>query len=421
MKIISLYVENIKKIKALEIKPDGNTIIISGKNGNGKSSTIDAIAMALGGKKLIPAKPVREGETTAKIEVDLGKYKVTRHWTNPDTSYLKVETQDGAQVKNSQGILNDLIGDLTFDPLAFSTMEPEKRLSLLKEIVGVDFTPLEKEYAEVYQKRRDIGRVGEQLKARVETEFSGVASLPETQIDIEQIKKDRQSALDHNNEIVKATNKIVSLTESIQLKMKAIEHHQASIELAQKRITEAQGEIDRLDIEAASLKDLSEKEPVDFKQFDDQMTEYFKFTANKEKLDLKAKVESDLEKTRLEWKECDNRLKAIVEEKGKIISDAKMPISGLSFSDNDVSFNDMPFAQLSMAEQIKVSMSIAIATNPKLKIALIHNGSLLDSNTLEQISQIAKDSEMQVWIERVADKAEGDSIYIEDGEIKGEE
>ena len=59
MKIISLYVENIKKIKAVEIKPEGNTVIISGKNGNGKSSTIDSISMALGGKKLIQTNSLR--------------------------------------------------------------------------------------------------------------------------------------------------------------------------------------------------------------------------------------------------------------------------------------------------------------------------------------------------------------------------
>ena len=49
MKIVSLEAENYKRLKAVEITPDGNMVVIGGRNAQGKSSVLDAIWAALGG------------------------------------------------------------------------------------------------------------------------------------------------------------------------------------------------------------------------------------------------------------------------------------------------------------------------------------------------------------------------------------
>ena len=77
MKIIKLEAENIQKIKAVEITPEGNTVIISGKNSQGKTSVLDSIAMALGGKNMIPQKPIRKGQKEATVKVDLESHHVS--------------------------------------------------------------------------------------------------------------------------------------------------------------------------------------------------------------------------------------------------------------------------------------------------------------------------------------------------------
>ncbi len=61
MKIVELKVENFKRVIAVEITPYGNTILIKGKNGQGKSSILDAIMAAICGSKAIPPRPLREG------------------------------------------------------------------------------------------------------------------------------------------------------------------------------------------------------------------------------------------------------------------------------------------------------------------------------------------------------------------------
>jgi len=94
-----------------------------------------------------------------------------------------------------------------------------------------------------------------------------------------------------------------------------------------------------------------------------------------------------------------------------------MPIDGLSFDDEGVLFNAIPFSQLSSAEQLKVSISMAMSMNPKLRLIRIMDGSLLDSENMEIIKSMANDNDFQIWIEKV-DESGKIGIYIEDGEIK---
>ena len=52
LQILKLEAENVKRLKAVAIRPHGSVVKVGGKNGQGKSSTLDAIMYALGGKSL---------------------------------------------------------------------------------------------------------------------------------------------------------------------------------------------------------------------------------------------------------------------------------------------------------------------------------------------------------------------------------
>ena len=64
IKINALQVENVKRVKAVSLEPSANGLtVIGGKNGQGKTSVLDAIAWALGGDRYRPSKAEREGST----------------------------------------------------------------------------------------------------------------------------------------------------------------------------------------------------------------------------------------------------------------------------------------------------------------------------------------------------------------------
>jgi hypothetical protein len=65
---------------------------------------------------------------------------------------------------------------------------------------------------------------------------------------------------------------------------------------------------------------------------------------------------------------------------------------------------------------MRVSMAVALAMNPSLRVCLIRDGSLLDSDSLEIIREMAEAADAQVWLERVSEGADC-QVIIEDGAI----
>ena len=90
MKIIELRAENVMRLKAVEITPDGTVQVIGGRNAQGKSAVLNAIWLALGGGKASKdiSRPIRDGEENASVRLDLGDLVVTRTWTQKGTSLL---------------------------------------------------------------------------------------------------------------------------------------------------------------------------------------------------------------------------------------------------------------------------------------------------------------------------------------------
>ena len=133
MKIIRLTAENVKKLKVVDITPVGNMVQVTGKNGSGKTTVLDSIWWALGGKEGIQSVPIHTGEKKARIRLDLGEFVVERKFT-PSGTTITVSNSDGAVYPSPQAMLDSLLGGRSFDPLAFSRMSPRAQFDELKRV-----------------------------------------------------------------------------------------------------------------------------------------------------------------------------------------------------------------------------------------------------------------------------------------------
>ncbi len=404
MKILELKSSNIKRLKAVELQLDEkqNLILITGKNGQGKTSVLDSIWYALGGTKIAPDKPIRDGQEKAEVELDLGDYKVTRSFTEKG-SYLKVENNEGAKYSNPQELLNKIIGQLSFDPLEFARMEPKKQVATLVALTGLDFSDLDQQIAKLTEDRQFAGR---ELKAMGEIPQETVAAVVETS--------------------KKTEINITELAKKIQDAQHALDKYQQSrrdIESNNNSIVNLETQLKKIEADIATLKknniELEKMTPPDVKIAELQAS---LDTAEKENSDIreaKKIISEDLARTNKQnnYDAFSEQLGQAQEAKAKRLAEAKMPIEGLSFTDTGVLFKKIPFDQLSAAEQLKVSMAMAIAGNPKLKVILIRDGSLLDKDNMAVIAELAKEFDFQVWIEKVDDTGKV-GVYIEDGEVK---
>jgi hypothetical protein len=103
-----------------------------------------------------------------------------------------------------------------------------------------------------------------------------------------------------------------------------------------------------------------------------------------------------------------------IKARADAISSAAMPVVGLSFGNGEVLFNGLPLGNASSAEQLKVSVGIAMAANPELKVLRIKDGSLLDEGSLQQLAEMTHLAGYQVWIERVEESQHGGPVIVMD-------
>ena len=111
------------------------------------------------------------------------------------------------------------------------------------------------------------------------------------------------------------------------------------------------------------------------------------------------------------------RLASLDQTKVTALQAATFPIDGLAFDDDGVTYKGVPFSQCSAAERLRVSLAMAMALNPKIKVLRITDGSLLDKDNLRVIREMVEAQDYQLWIVKVSD-GEGVGVIIEDGMVK---
>lgn len=426
MKIVQLTCENIKRLVAVEIRPDGNMVEITGKNAQGKTSILDSIQWAIEGAKHIQAQPVRKGQKEARIRLDLGEVIVTRKFRKledgtTDTSVV-VEGANGARFPSPQRMLDSFLGALTFDPLAFSRMAAKEQFDALRRFVpDVDFAAIEGLNRRDFESRTENNRRAKEARSAAAL-ITVPDSLPAEPINSEALVEDLQKAGDHNAQIEASKSSRERAAEQIKTK---------SQEAATLRASAAtlRAQADGLDAEAAQVdlntKRLQERldglpplaDPIDTKAVRDKIGEANRVNAQVAK---RAEREGYLDKaTKLDdlSKRLTEAMEARTKDKLAKIAAAKLPIEGLGFGDGIVLLNGVPFDQASDAEQLRASVAIAMAGNPKLRVIRVRDGSLLDADGMRLLAELADANDMQVWVERVASDGKV-GFVIEDGQVR---
>jgi DNA repair exonuclease SbcCD ATPase subunit len=422
MKILNLVANNILKLTAIDITPTDNMILITGKNGAGKSSILDSIVMALKGGREIPEVPIKKGADKGKIVLDMGEFTITRSFTK-DNTYLKIEHKDGKQVKSPQKFLDDLVGNVSFDPLAFLNNESKKQRDILLEIIGVDVDKLDNKEKLLRNARQVIGRDLDKSKIKYESLPAPSTNLPESEINIDTLSAKLISAMEYNNKITSDTES----NERVKLEAKndidEITHLETKISELQARIDELKLKIeDRKKSYRMEKERLSSITPIDIQAIQSEIENIS--ATNKAIRDNQAKVEAKNELSTLtaDYDKHTKLIDKIAEERKSLLSAATMPVAGLSFNESELLFNGIPLKQASDGEKLMVSLGISMALNPELRVLRIKDGSLLDSDNRRIIYEMLKDKDYQLWMEGVQSKEEYENtgkvgIFIEEGEI----
>lgn len=410
MKIKLLRVENLKKVKYLEFEPEDNVIVISGKNGTGKTSVLDAIMYGLTGGAGMKdvTKPIREGEDHAEVILKLDNFTVKRHWTSNERSYLTITSDEGIPYKSPQNMLDSFLGKLSFDPLEFSLLKPREQRDLLLEALGLKkkLNELDVKREEIYQVRTIIGRELKSYEGQLEGTKRPEKDLPEKEISISQLSQKLEEAKDYNNSLNAARSRLNDTLDDISDTKREIERLKAKLESLEEEKTELE-------------KFLEDKEYIDITPIREEIKEAEEINSKIREAERYRELLNIISGKRKEYREKTDKIEEIDKEKLKILQEKEMPISGLSIDGDGVSYNGIPFNQLSSSEKLKISIAIAISLNPKLKVIRITDGSLLDEDNMKVVEEMAKKFDYQIWLERVAVDEFTDITMVDgEGEIK---
>ena len=115
--------------------------------------------------------------------------------------------------------------------------------------------------------------------------------------------------------------------------------------------------------------------------------------------------------------ELTKKLEQLDADKAAKLQGAKFPVAGLGLTDDGVTFEGLPLAEVSASVQLRVSIAIGLALNPTLKVLLIRNGNLLDDDSLKLVAEQAAEAGAQVWMEYVTSDAGDVSVMLEDGHV----
>lgn len=441
-KILELRAENVKRLKVVELVLGDGVTPIAGRNGQGKTSVLDAVEMAFGGKSSIPRKPVRTGETKASIVVKLDNgLVVTRHIKPDGTGTLKVQNGDGATFSSPQAQLDALVGSLSFDPLAFSRMKATEQYETLRRLMGIDTSAIEAAHKKAFDSRTDVNREVKRLEGelsgiiRHEDAPAAVVGIVDLTTELEAARAYEQSIVDLDAEaerakcVVEQGRRTYSATQArIKSRHEQIVTLREQITKLEKGITDDEAELATIkadgeakvifaDTLAARAKELRATAP-DTKGIRRRIENVEDINALVRQNARHAEVSAKLAERKAESDALTERLASLDAEKAALIEAAPVPMPGLALADGEVLLNGLPFDQGSGAEQLRASVAIGIALNPKLRVLLVRDGSLLDRDGLRLLGDIAAQHDCQVLLERV-DTTDGVGIVIEDGSVVG--
>ena len=405
VKINELLIENVKRVKAVQFEPsaDGLTII-GGRNGQGKTSILDAIAWALGGNNYKPSVPERDGALVPpNLHIELSNGLIVER--KGKNSTLKVTDPNGN--KSGQQLLNEFVSTLALDlPKFINGSDKDKADSLLKILgIGDVLAQLDTKENQLYAQRTEVGRIADRKKKAAD-EMPMYPNVPKEPVSATELIKEQQEILARNGENERKRQDAARYEQILANAQIAFDEAKAALQKAEQDCLTAR----------KSAEDLH----------DESTTELEKNLAEIEALNIKIRANSTKEATEIEannlQQEYDGlteQIESVREERSKLLDSAELPLPGLSVKDGKLIYNNMPWDGMSGSDQLKVATAIVRKLNPQCGFVLMDKLEQMDLETLQEFGVWLKQEGLQVIATRVSTGDEC-SIIIEDGMVKGD-
>ncbi len=411
IKINSLELDDVKRIRAVKLEPsESGLTIIGGKNNQGKTSVLDSIAWALGGDKFRPSGAAREGSAVPphlKVKLSNGII-VERCGKNSD---LKVTDESGK--RGGQQLLNAFISTFALDLPKFMESSSKDKAAVLLQIIGVGDKLAEYDTQEnkLYNRRLEIGRIAEQ-KAKYAAELPEYEGVPKEPVSASELIHQQQEILAHNGENQRKRDRAEQLKAAhanITSRIEILRSQLSELETQQNSISE---DLKIAEQSAAFLYDESTAELENNIRDIESINIKIRSNLDKEKAEMEAKQYKD------EYDSLTGMIETVRADRRKLLDDAALPLPGLSVDNGELTYNGAKWDCMSGSEQLRVAAAIVRKLNPECGFVLMDKLEQMDIETLNEFGTWLEAEGLQAIATRVSTGDEC-SIIIEDGYVKG--
>jgi hypothetical protein len=380
--ISELRIEEFMGIRLVELQlPAAGVTTLGGWNRAGKSSALTAISVLFRGAKMLPTDPVHHGADKSVIRAILSNGDVATCTIQPDGNYRVTLKDAGGRPYNKPGeILKRLVSNIAFDPGEFARLSktPEGRrqqVATLRELLGLDFTEIDADRQEAYDARAVVNRELKSLEVQLHA-MPHHKDAPEAEVAFANLAERMTEATQHNA-VLERANRDLKTIQAIIL--------QHTEEIARLKLA-IEGNLAK----AKTVTDwLADNAPIDIEAITNEL-------ATAEQTNAKVRQNQARANLHARWKaavaESDRHTEAIEAAdaaKAKLLADATMPVEGLTFDSESVRYNGTPLDGCSGEERLTVSMAIAEAMNPGLRVILIDEGGAYDEHELAKLCETA--------------------------------
>lgn len=407
VKINSLELENVKRVKAVKLEPaQSGLTVIGGKNNQGKTSVLDAITYALGGENYKPSNVKREGsmiDPHLRIVLNNGII-VERSGKN---SSLKVTDPYGK--KAGQTLLNSFISQFALDLPKFMNGNDKEKAKALLQIIGVgdQLTKFDLEEDRLSNERLAIGRIAREKKGHADQmcQWDGV---PENIVSASEMIKEQQEILARNGENQRKRQRAAEINAECN-------RQYSHVKVLEEQLAEAKSKLRQLeaDLEIAKRdsQDLQDESTEELERYISEID-----AINAKVRDNLAKEQAEMEANQYQkqYDALSVQIDRVRTDRMALLEGAAMPLPGLGIDHGSLVYKGQQWDNMSGSDQLKVATSIVRKLNPKCGFVLMDKLEQMDLDTLKEFGEWLQNEDLQVIATRVSTGDEC-SIYIEDG------
>ena len=465
MIVKKLELVNFQAIENLKADFEGNVYFITGDNELGKSTVLKAIgALLTGNRDAVLRNGESKGFAKMIVGDDGEEYEVELRFTaaNPRGT-LSIKSKSTGIASNNLSMLQKIFGYSDFDAVEFSRWSEtaegrRKQIEVVKSLLPVEvknrIEEIDSKVSEIKSERTGVNRDLKTFQSIADEAGKGLTEEDLTTFvkakDITELMREQQEnaqliakantvrgALKLRTEQLGAIPGRISEAESVRkaevdeatrYEETAKAEYLRAVEAAKKTYEEAKVMADakaksaceRYDKTIAQIN--AEKEDLEKRKSNAEAWLADYENHNPEKLDtaeqlskaeehnkMVAKVadfkdkKAKADKKRAEAEAMDSTIKELSEERANLIANSKLPIEGLTFTDEGLELNGVPFVagKVSDSQIMEVAAKLIIASNPTVKVFRIARGESLGEKRLKSIIDIAKKNGFQGFIEEV--------------------